>query len=185
MGHAHYFIAAPLTDEAKTKISCWLKEKKAYLPFKTWVHPQDYHITLAFLGAVDTSVLTELQDKLTTLAAGYSPFILTADAVQTFGAKDRPRIFWIGTKDSEPLAALQKDVFQACIETDITLDSKPFKPHITIARRWIGNQPYAQNSDQKISIAWQVDKIVLYQTHMDRSPKYESLAEFYLGGDSN
>ncbi len=52
MKRSHYFIAVPLTAEAKQAIARFSSNAAPSLPFRTWVHEEDYHITLAFLGDV-------------------------------------------------------------------------------------------------------------------------------------
>ncbi|RKI99580.1 RNA 2',3'-cyclic phosphodiesterase, partial [Butyricicoccus sp. 1XD8-22] len=53
----HYFFAVKLPDEVKTFMSEWVQKNKREYPFARWVHPEDYHITLAFLGFAEEQKL--------------------------------------------------------------------------------------------------------------------------------
>ena len=46
----HYFIAVRLPEEVKYYLSEVARKVSSLYSFKRWVHREDYHITLAFLG---------------------------------------------------------------------------------------------------------------------------------------
>lgn len=48
-GH-HYFFALLLPQDIKSYLQEKCEQIKMDFPFKRWVHHEDYHITLAFLG---------------------------------------------------------------------------------------------------------------------------------------
>jgi RNA 2',3'-cyclic 3'-phosphodiesterase len=187
--HTHFFIAVPIEVDSRTAIQNWLVSNKDNLPFQSWVHQEDYHITLAFLGHVDTDEqLKRLSQLVRDKVVNLSPFTLSIKGLDVFGKKDAPRIFWAGIEESSALHNLQKQVFHACKEIGFSLDSKPFRPHITLARRWKSDKPFVKpevfgealhNEHQ----SFLVKKIHLYQTHLDRVPKYEAIDVFHLQGD--
>lgn len=187
--HTHFFIAVPIEKAQKDMIHSWLANKKDYFSFKSWVHQDDYHITLAFLGHVDSiDLLTQLSELLKEKVAKISPFVLSLKGIDVFGKKDFPRIFWAGIEDSSPLHYLQKQVFHACKESGFNLDSKPFRPHITLARRWKSENPFVRSEEfkqafQEESQSFLVKNIHLYRTHLDRVPKYETIDVFPLQGE--
>ncbi|WMT42096.1 2'-5' RNA ligase family protein [Paenibacillus sp. D2_2] len=47
------FIAIPIPSAVKQVIADWCEEQRDQLSFRKWVHQEDYHITVQFLG--DTS----------------------------------------------------------------------------------------------------------------------------------
>ncbi len=46
----HYFFAVKLPEETKLILKSHIEKLKGILPFGRWVHHEDLHITLAFLG---------------------------------------------------------------------------------------------------------------------------------------
>ncbi|BDG46112.1 RNA 2',3'-cyclic phosphodiesterase [Parageobacillus sp. KH3-4] len=183
MKKTHYFIAVPIADEVKKQIAEWKEGIASAFPFRTWVHQQDYHITLAFLGYVPPAKIDKICQIIGEVAKCHAPFALSLSEIQTFGNRTAPRILWQGVEKEEKLFALQRDVHAACIDIGFSLGKRPFTPHITIARKWQGNEVFCLNDLQmkpRVNATFPVGQIVLYQTHLDRTPKYEALALFPL-----
>lgn len=182
----HYFIAIPIEELHQTIIQNWISLYKNKLPFQTWVHPNDYHITLAFLGDIQSNEKLELMiNKVGEAIRANHPFELILKGIDVFGKEAKPRIFWAGVEHSIPLHQLQKKVFNTCNEVGFHLDTKPFRPHITLARKWKSEEPFlkwqelAQTFEEENTPIF-VKEIHLYQTHLDRVPKYEVVKTFPL-----
>jgi 2'-5' RNA ligase len=103
-----------------------------------------------------------------------------------FGDKTSPRILWYKTAYEENLMQLQKIVKEVCLEAGFNLDDKPFKPHITLARKYSGETPLSEDlwreADQLVNKTafFTASQITLYRTHLDRTPKYESVYKITL-----
>jgi len=176
----HYFFALRLPKETKEYLHTW--QKQFTLPFKRLVHPDDYHITFAFLGEAEKEPLQQAVEAVSRIVEQTPPFFVEIDSVGTFGRKQSPRIFWAGTKHNHRLFDIQKQIFQAVMEAGFQLDSKPFRPHITLAKKWNGDQSFANaagslNAKPPFHV-FKADSVVLYQTHLDRLPMYEEKVRF-------
>jgi len=181
MKQAHYFIAVPLTEEIKKKLAQWRNEAAPRFPFRAWVHQEDYHITLAFLGAASAEQRQAVCEAVAAVCNNHAPFSLTLKEVGTFGVPSAPRILWQGIKREEALWSLRHDVYEVCRAIGFSLDTRPFAPHITIARKWEEEKPFRLNElPNAVEGSMLVNEIVLYQTHLDRLPKYEVIASFSL-----
>ena len=171
----HYFFALSLPSETKRFLEEYMQPMKAQGAFKKWVHPEDYHLTLAFLGSADE--LGPVLDKAGNLP--FPAFPLTLDGFGTFGKSDSPRILWMGVKSSGMLHRVRDHVYGACEEAGFQLDKRPFSPHITVGRKWNEQSPFTNewlNGFQPSSIhTFTATEVVLYQTHPDRMPKYEAV----------
>lgn len=182
----HYFFAVKLPYEVKSYLHRWVQMHEAEVPFKRWVHPEDYHITLAFLGFAEKEMLEKVIVQVGELLKNENAFELILDELGTFGPSSSPRIFWAGVKMSDELMALQKKVYKLCIEAGFKLDKKPFKAHITMARKWVSDQPFDKSklttlrNNEQDEISFSVDEIALYETHLDQSPKYHEYALYQL-----
>jgi len=185
---AHYFLALPLSPKMKDLLFYWREVLELRLPFKTWVHREDYHITLAFLGHASFSQLNLLKSTITTVAEKHQTFELTLNGLGTFGKQDRPRIFWAGLQNSEPLRSLQKDISAACKDSGFQIDARPYQPHITMARKWNAAMAFEfDNIDKMVTpkeevSSFDVNNVVLYRTNLQRIPKYQPLTVFPLAG---
>ncbi|RDI44329.1 2'-5' RNA ligase family protein [Falsibacillus pallidus] len=86
----------------------------------------------------------------------------------------------------EYLNRLQNAVKEAVESAGMELDKKPFNPHITLARKWDGQKLFSSDELRKASEAkvdkpsFSISEIILYQTHLDRIPKYEAVKKWIL-----
>jgi hypothetical protein len=62
----------------------------------TWVRPENFHITLKFLGEVNSDSVEVLKILGAQVAASAQRFELTFDTVGAFPTVHRPRVLWIG-----------------------------------------------------------------------------------------
>ncbi|PKC52683.1 RNA ligase [Rhizophagus irregularis] len=177
----HYFLAVKLPKEVKEFIGEWVETNQQQFPFSRWVHREDYHITLAFLGFAEKNQLEQVIELMGPVLSEEISFEMTVNEFGTFGPPTSPRIFWAGVKESEDLKQLQKKIYEMCIKIGFQLDKKPFKPHITIARIWKGEESFDKgklNFLKTNEFAFHVNEIVLYETHLDKTPKYHEFARF-------
>ena len=61
-----------------------------------WTGPEDWHVTLAFLGDVPGPVATGLAPALERAAAGHRPFPLALAGAGAFPAAPHARVLWCG-----------------------------------------------------------------------------------------
>ncbi|ANB58724.1 2'-5' RNA ligase [Anoxybacillus sp. B7M1] len=179
----HYFIAVTLEEKIKEQLAKWSESVKSHFPFRTWVHQQDYHITLAFLGETPTEKGEAVCEKLHEIGQQHERFSLTLAEIGIFGQPRAPRILWQTVEQEQALIALRNDVYGACEHIGFTLDARPFAPHITIARKWQGEEEFSLEklkSFERVQGCFTVKEVILYRTHLDRVPKYEAIALFPL-----
>ncbi|MBD7962680.1 RNA 2',3'-cyclic phosphodiesterase [Fictibacillus norfolkensis] len=182
----HYFLALKLPDETKTKLAniCSLIRKEHH--FKTWVHPDDFHITLAFLGAASSEQLQKLHELLNKkMSITESNFSLQINQFGFFGNEKHPRIFWAGVEEEHCLYTLQKQVAYVCEKVGFQLDKRPYAPHITLARKHIESDHNGVDSQlwwnhYGENVPFIAGEIVLYETHVDKQPKYHVLHSYSI-----
>ncbi|RBP93801.1 2'-5' RNA ligase [Cytobacillus firmus] len=184
--NAHFFFALKLPVETKGKLKEYCGILSPELPFSRWVHQEDYHITLAFLGSAPQGKLQKAAKLVAASIRNEKRFPLHICKLGVFGKQDAPRIFWCGTQQEKHLQDLRSKVYSACQEAGFELETRPFKPHITMARKWAGTHPfqesmlYANSPFKEGPLEFEASEVVLYQTHLDKTPKYESIAIFPL-----
>lgn len=178
----HFFLALPLAAHVKTELADWARHWQSNYPFASWVVAEDYHITLHFLGAATEQQLQRLSQELKPIVRSIYPFALVINQLGCFGQSQQPRIFWAGLADSPQLAQLQKSMAPSCQAAGFTVDQRPYRPHITIARKWKGKDPFVL-PPMPVSppLSWTAEEVILYRSHHDRLPKYEAIARFRLG----
>ncbi|MFB6467620.1 RNA 2',3'-cyclic phosphodiesterase [Cytobacillus sp. Hz8] len=182
----HYFFAIRLPLEIKQKLSLMCQRIIEPFPFKRWVHEQDYHITLAFLGGAPQETLDRAKENVASKLHSHTSFPLAINHLGVFGKKDAPRIFLAGLDKEQRLDDLRADVYKACTEAGFSLETRPFNPHITLARKWGGETPFEPErliqlqQDRLSRVECEIKEVVLYQTNLNQTPKYEAISLYKL-----
>jgi 2'-5' RNA ligase len=186
MGKERLFLAVGLGTEQRAGIERNKELLQQTLPFQKWVHPDDLHVTLKFLGDTDADTASKIRAAMKELAGGYSPLTLALQGLGVFGKPSAPSILWLGLGGEMPaLANLQAQVEDAVKPLGFTPEDRPYRPHITIARRYNGTAPFspgllteAGEAMESIPQQWTVDRFVLYKSHLSRKPMYEPIDTF-------
>ncbi|MGG4265348.1 RNA 2',3'-cyclic phosphodiesterase [Peribacillus simplex] len=177
--NTHFFFALVLPDDIKAYLNAVTEQLKSDFPFKKWLHPADYHITMAFLGNAPDPLKKDALERVKSKLANEASFGLKLGDIGGFGKSQSPRILWAGVNRQERLFTIQSKIYNSCIEAGFELDKKPFKPHITLARKFEGESPFALESVRQIANLedkdFEADQVALYQTHLGASPSYEKI----------
>jgi RNA 2',3'-cyclic 3'-phosphodiesterase len=181
----HFFFALTLPQEVKQFLYERTLLLREHVSFKKWLHQDDYHITLAFLGHASESMRVDAVERVQQALKEKRAFTLSLDEMGTFGDRELPRILWTSVKREEQLYEIQKRVYTACLEAGFKLDKKPFKPHITLARKFNGTLFTLENVQhtadiKQESMKFTASTVTLYQSHLGESPSYEPVFSISL-----
>ncbi len=99
-----------------------------------WVSPENFHITLAFLGSLDDKKIALLSDKFEKVSALWKPFIIEPAGVGVFKNIRTPSVLWFGFKDNAALENLKYQIDEMLHEEGLPVDQGEFRPHLTFAR---------------------------------------------------
>ena len=127
------FIALETPEDFRFEIAGLARQLREAVKGR-FVSPELYHVTLAFLGDISEREVRLALEALEAACAHAGPLALTCDGLGKFG-KARDATLWLGLRPTDELAGLAGAVRENMRERGVTFDSKPFKPHITIARR--------------------------------------------------
>jgi 2'-5' RNA ligase len=101
------------------------------LPGARWIDPENYHLTLRFIGDVEGHVADEVANALDRVRR--TAFNLALSGVGAFGSK-KPHSIYAGVTASPDLIALQAEIERICQRLGLPADPRKFVPHVTIAR---------------------------------------------------
>ncbi|WP_077621265.1 RNA 2',3'-cyclic phosphodiesterase [Sediminibacillus massiliensis] len=180
--YPHYFIGIPIEKQYEHWLGEWQTElKEKDLKYKSWTHPADLHITLKFLGAVSDKDIKELKDNLAENFR-YQSFQVNIGNIGFFGKQNNPRVIWAGVENNDLLNKLQENVENVCISLGFTKESRPYRPHITLAKKAKTDNRF----DQNLLLSFQerkemtVSRFCIFRIHPSSSPKYEVVKEIIL-----
>lgn len=96
-----------------------------------WMEPEDYHLTLRFVGDVDERTANEIADLL--YAVRKRSIEVTLTGLGAFGG-DRPRSIFVQVRQTQPLMELQAEHERIMRRVGLAPEPRKFVPHITLAR---------------------------------------------------
>lgn len=114
-----------------TDIAAQLARFREPLPGARWIEPQNYHLTLRFIGDVTNPVAREFADHLSRLEL--DGFEIRLRGFGVFGGHD-PKALWAGIDAPSQLDALYRANERAARAAGLKPERQKFKPHVTIAR---------------------------------------------------
>ncbi|RUS48605.1 RNA 2',3'-cyclic phosphodiesterase [Cohnella sp. AR92] len=175
------FTAIPIPQDVIVPLNQWVQARKDELAFRKWTHPQDYHITLQFLGEVAEERVDELNAALEHIL--FTPLSLGLNGGGTFGAPRAPSVLYAGLRgELERLAMLQAAIVRATEPLGFAAEKRPYSPHLTLARRFASEDgsafPRGLLDTMPSDLAWTADRFVLMKTHLNASPMYERIREY-------
>jgi RNA 2',3'-cyclic 3'-phosphodiesterase len=100
-----------------------------------WVAPENFHLTVKFLGAVGTERLPDVERALGDAVAGVASFTLALRGLGAFPSTARPRVIWAGTaQGAAELAEVAARVERALSPLGFPTEERPFSAHVTLGR---------------------------------------------------
>lgn len=129
------FVAVLLAEDIRQKIAQVQGEVKKLAPDVKWVAPDNFHVTLKFLGSVREDDIGGVCDAVGKAAQAVPAFDLSVSGLGAFPSPARARVIWVGTdRGCEELAGLAAGVDDALVKLGFEREEKSFKAHITIGR---------------------------------------------------
>lgn len=121
------FSALPIPDEIAETVEARLDEA---LPGANWRPRENFHITLAFYGELEETVIEDLDTELARI--DMAPFAVKLKGANHFG-KAEPSALWLGVEAEPALTELAKKCRQAARRLGIEMETRNYLPHMTIA----------------------------------------------------
>ena len=178
MEQVRSFIAIELPNGLRaelTQLQARLKLDKP--PRVKWLDPYSIHLTLKFLGNVAVDRLGEITTTMEAAAQGISPFRLEVGGLGVFPNLRRVQVAWVGLSgEVDKLALLQQRIESNLAHLGFTPESRPFTPHLTLARLRNGTslderQRFGQliaSTRFEVSYTIEVDAISLMRSQLTR-----------------
>lgn len=139
-----------------------------------WTPPDQWHLTLHFLGGVPVDRIAELEQSLRPSLAGARTFALRLEGLGAFPSPQAPRVLWVGLGGDLPgLQDVRQRVVRACATFGEPADPRPFHPHLTLGRmRQLDPQALRAWREASSDVRplppceWLVDRVVLYRSEL-------------------
>jgi 2'-5' RNA ligase len=130
-----------------------------------WIDPENYHLTLRFIGDVDGATARDFTNALGGIDV--PPFELRLRGLGSFGG-NKPRAIFADLAPSESLDSLRRANERAAREAGLPPEGRNFKPHVTLARlrgaRADAVAAYLERQGGVVAEPFTVNRFVLYSS---------------------
>lgn len=168
------FFALWPDDGVRERIAGELAELLAGLDGRR-LPPANYHLTLAFLGAVAVTDLAEIQAAAQRVPI--TPFELRLTRTDYWAPA---KIAWLGTDECPAeLTGLVNALATELVAIGISPEAEPYEPHVSLAR---GVADCAQTR-LEAPIGWPVSGFALVQSQASSEGSVYTVLEHYSAGD--
>ena len=146
----------------------------------TWITADRLHLTVRFIGHVDTQKADAIRDALGSPLV-FDAFDLTLAGAGAFPPKGPPRVVWAGLAEGrDRLVAIERDVSERLARSGIVSEDRPYNPHLTLARvREAGGlrtAPLVDGLSDVVLGVTPVDAITLFESRLSpKGPSYVAL----------
>jgi RNA 2',3'-cyclic 3'-phosphodiesterase len=96
-----------------------------------WLEPEDYHITLRFIGDIDARAARDIDETLSDIRRPAAPVLF--EELSWFGA-DKPRAIVAKVKADPALMDLQAEQERRLRRIGLEPETRKYTPHVTLAR---------------------------------------------------
>lgn len=128
------FLCIPVSDQTRKALADIQLHIKQVAPGLSIPHLSDAHLTLVFLGEVSSEKAQRVSHQMDEVCSRFASFHIQVGGGGCFGPTRNPKIVWAGVNSPPVLLDLQQALARMAGEAGFTLENRPFKPHLTIAR---------------------------------------------------
>jgi 2'-5' RNA ligase len=180
------FVAVDLPADVRGELVRAVAPLRADFPKARWVPPENWHVTVKFLGSTYPRLVSRVERATEEVAGRFSAFETHLEGVGSFPNERRARVLWAGLEDPGGELAAVAEALDEALESDFPPEKRGFTAHLTVARF----DPLVPLGDMLSTIEvpsarFVVDHLTLFRSHLRRpAPLYEPLLVAPLGGGS-
>ncbi|MBA2471045.1 MAG: RNA 2',3'-cyclic phosphodiesterase [Pseudonocardiales bacterium] len=174
------FVALTPPDAVVEELRASTGALRELAPELRWTRPEQWHLTLVFLGEVADEVVDELARRLNRAAARHPPLPLAFGGGGRFGH----RVLWIGVQGNvDGLRRLADSVRAAARRSRLPVEQRPYHPHLTLARSDGAADllPLVERLAPWEGLAWVATSLHLIRSRLGAGPDGSALYEPIAG----
>ncbi len=176
------FVAIDISHRARDQVADFIDRLRRQVGGVRWVRPDLLHLTLVFLGEVESTFIEAVKPGLREAAAATVCFPLRLVGVGAFPSPRRARVIWLGMEASscDELVRLQRAAVRALVRKGFVPEARPFSPHLTIGRLPVPTDVSSLLASQQFeSEPFEAERLALYRSVLrTQGPEYSVLATF-------
>lgn len=178
------FIALEIPNDSLSEILKIRDEKIGETENIKWEGKEKLHLTLKFLGDIDSEMIGPYSKSLEKITDAYESLNLSFSEFGVFKRRNELKILWVGLKNNPKLFQMVDEIESSFAEFGFEKERRNFKSHITLLR-FRGQE----NSEKIVSlthvklpvIEFKANKVTLFESKLlPGGSVYRSLKNFYL-----
>lgn len=126
------FIGIDFNNETIELMEATITKLKGLAEKGRFVRSDLLHLTVEFLGEIESDRLNELQEHIEGIR--FKPFYIRPSGFGTFKRREGD-ILWIGIKENQELQALWGRLHDTLNDAGFKVEDRPYVPHITLGRK--------------------------------------------------
>ncbi len=181
------FLAVELSQDLRAELATVQQELKRRIEPElkrgtriSWAQPDSIHLTLKFLGDIDEQLIDPLRAAIEQAIGSQVAVMVPLERLGAFPRPENPRVLWVGPSEqwekgveATRIAEIHDAIEQACEGLSFLRETRPFSPHLTLARIKMGERhvgiALAKSGllDLPLSLGQlAVDRVVLMQSEL-------------------
>jgi 2'-5' RNA ligase len=135
MAKIRSFIALDLPEDLKKGLQNLQDKARKHTDCVRWVKPDNIHLTLKFLGAIEESQVDPIARILENMTTGIAPFKLQVKGFGAFPNARSPKVIWVGMDDNQERVVLfQEKLEETLAAIGFAPEKRTYSPHLTLGR---------------------------------------------------
>jgi 2'-5' RNA ligase len=122
------FVAIPMPADVSGELS----RLCIGLPAIRWTDDDAFHLTLRFIGEVETGLFYEIGEALAVVS--HPPMELRLKGLGHFPPRGEPQVLWAGVEQPDQLMPLKRRIERALESVGLQPERRKFTPHVTLGR---------------------------------------------------
>lgn len=148
-----------------------------------WIPPQNWHITLHFLGEINHKQLASMIEAAREIAHDTAPAVIQAKLLAPFPRADAKHIA-LHLHSNAKLKLLADTLSAAAFALGVSKDTRRFRPHVTLGKIRYATHPFSPLLLEHFDIPF--SELVLYESKFQpKGSDYRKLQVFELSQRGN
>ncbi len=177
------FFGVGLPSGVKKEVNAFCLKIREKLPKMKWVEEENLHITMRFLGDVDSTkigLLTQISEET---SRELKKFPVTLGNLGAFPSPAKARVFWWGLREGEKECTELFNILETqLVKNGFEAEDKTFHPHITLARLKFPALLPLERLTTRDTLSFTASSFELYESTLTpKGPIYKIIERFNLG----
>jgi 2'-5' RNA ligase len=131
-----------------------------------WTKPENIHITMRFLGAIDPAQLEQISTQLDQRLVKQKTIPITLTSPQPFPSLKKARMLASLVQKNDQLEQLAGVLETIAVDADLEPETRPFRGHVTVGRFRKPVRGLQDLLQDPSTVSMDVDHVILFKSEL-------------------